>query len=561
MLKSSTSSFSIPQEIAAAVEEDGLLSLLSLSRDADLAPLAEIVHRAAPAALVGHERYLAARDRPGHWPDLLADGLDLIVAEENAGIVLSGGKWHDGLEALLARLGLALPEGAGDAAMADAIAGHLLGEGGALGAALADPRLAGLTVLAEAALQVALLRRTIRRRLGLKPPPVLAQVRATPPLSAKTASGLLKRLASGADVVWDEVTAIVPGADFARLPPCNIAVAGRSGVGKSTLLNAVFGRDLAATGIGRPVTKDATWYEETGFAVRLLDTRGLERGGFAESMAALEAKLAEARAQPKSETQVHLLWLCLDGSGSRLEDSDRRVVEMAQRLDIPVIVVVTKAWFDSALPEILRAELPDPPVRAVVPVIATPRRFGGGAVLGPEGLDVLVEKSLDLLPEAERAAMAAVQRVLPEARIASARLAISQACKAAALVSGSPIPFADTALLAPIQIVMVVAIAKRMGVVLGEDGWKAIAAAVAGPLLASLAGRFASGALGNLLKGIPGIGTVVGGSLNAAVAVALTRALGEGFLAWLTGRLERDAMPTLAEIKEYLGSGWLSGKG
>jgi uncharacterized protein (DUF697 family)/GTP-binding protein EngB required for normal cell division len=561
MLKSSTSSFSIPQEISAAVEEDGLLSLFSLSRDADLAPLAEIVHRAAPAALVGHERYLSARDRPGNWPDLMADGLDLIVAEENAGLVLSGGNWHDGLEALLARLGLVLPDGAAEAAMSDAIAGHLLGEGGAVGAALADPRLAGLTVLAEAALQVALLRRTIRKRLGLKPPPVLAQIRSTPPLSAKTASGLLKRLASGADVVWDEVTAIVPGADFARLPPCNIAVAGRSGVGKSTLLNAVFGRDLAATGIGRPVTKDATWYEEAGFAVRLLDTRGLERGGFAESMAALEAKLEEARAQPKSETQVHLLWLCLDGSGSRLEESDRRVVEMARRLDIPVIVVVTKAWFDSALPDILRAELPDPPVRAVVPVIATQRQFGGGVALGPEGLDVLVEKSLEFLPEAERAAMAAVQRVLPEARIASARLAIGQACKAAALVSGSPIPFADTALLAPIQIVMVVAIAKRMGVVLGEDGWKAIAAAVAGPLLASLAGRFASSALGNILKGIPGIGTVVGGSLNAAVAVALTRFLGEGFLAWLTGRLERGAMPTVGEIKDYLGGGWISGKG
>lgn len=34
----------------------------------------------------------------------------------------------------------------------------------------------------------------------------------------------------------------------------NLIVAGRSGVGKSTLINAVFGEELVATGQGRPVT-------------------------------------------------------------------------------------------------------------------------------------------------------------------------------------------------------------------------------------------------------------------------------------------------------------------
>ena len=35
----------------------------------------------------------------------------------------------------------------------------------------------------------------------------------------------------------------------------NILIAGRSGVGKSTLINAVFEGNLAATGQGRPVTQ------------------------------------------------------------------------------------------------------------------------------------------------------------------------------------------------------------------------------------------------------------------------------------------------------------------
>lgn len=530
--------FSPTAEIAAAVEEDGLLSLFALCREGDLRPLADVARRHAPEALEGQDRFVRAKDRPGSWPDLLAEALEAVAEKATAGRFFSGGGWLEGLKALGTRCGLS-SSASGESAIAEAVAAALLGSSGTVATALADERVRGVEALAEAVLHVALLRRTLRSRLGLPAPAIVAIPSTAPtPASPGVARRLLERLAGGGDV-WDDVMASVPGADFARLPPCNIAVAGRSGVGKSTLLNAVFGRDLAATGVGRPVTKDATWYEEPGFSVRLLDTRGLERGAFAESLAALEAKLAEARAGTNPDEQLHLLWLCLDGSGSRIEDSDRRVAEMAGRLGVPVVVVVTKAWFDSELPTIARTELPDPPVRAVVRVIASKRMFEGGESVGPEGLETLVEESLRLLPEAERAAMAAVQRVLLAPKVESARDAIRKAGNAAFLASGTPIPFADAVLLAPIQIAMIVAVTRRMGVALNEDGWKALAAAVAGPVLATFAGRLAAGSLGNLLKTIPGIGSLVGGSLNAAVAVALTRFLGEGYLAWLTGRLGR----------------------
>src|SRR5687767_10608672 len=96
-------------EIAAAVEQDGLLALFALCRDADLRPLAALALRTVPECIEGQERYIRHKDHPGTWPDLLADALDAIAKKATEGRIFSGGNWHDGLKALAARLGLVVP--------------------------------------------------------------------------------------------------------------------------------------------------------------------------------------------------------------------------------------------------------------------------------------------------------------------------------------------------------------------------------------------------------------------------------------------------------------------
>ena len=58
----------------------------------------------------------------------------------------------------------------------------------------------------------------------------------------------------------------------------NIAVFGKTGVGKSTLVNAIFGEPLAATGIGAPVTMGSHLYLDQRGTLGIVDTRGLELG-------------------------------------------------------------------------------------------------------------------------------------------------------------------------------------------------------------------------------------------------------------------------------------------
>ena len=65
---------------------------------------------------------------------------------------------------------------------------------------------------------------------------------------------------------------------FASLGCFNLAVFGKTGVGKSTLVNAIFGTEVAETGLGKPVTKGLVYYRHPGGLLGLYDSEGFETG-------------------------------------------------------------------------------------------------------------------------------------------------------------------------------------------------------------------------------------------------------------------------------------------
>ena len=58
----------------------------------------------------------------------------------------------------------------------------------------------------------------------------------------------------------------------------NLAIFGKTGVGKSTLINAIFGEEVARTGIGEPVTHGSHLYLDKVGHLGIVDTQGLEVG-------------------------------------------------------------------------------------------------------------------------------------------------------------------------------------------------------------------------------------------------------------------------------------------
>ncbi|OYN92519.1 GTP-binding protein [Parenemella sanctibonifatiensis] len=309
----------------------------------------------------------------------------------------------------------------------------------------------------------------------------------------------------------------------------NLAIFGKTGVGKSTLVNAVFGEPLAQTGIGAPVTEGSHLYLDQRGTLGLLDTKGVEIGRDDKRLAKdLQAEVTKRRNLPIAE-QIHAAWYCVRGMDRRFEDSEAALVTELADLELPVLVVLTQVpkngndYHPDAVALADAIEARGLPIVGGRPLMtnAVGDQFTGQSA---HGLIDLLQATFRVSPEAVRTALIVAQRVDMAAKAKSAQVQIASTVAAAAGVAAVPIPFADATVLVPLQLAMMARIAHLYNVPLGT----AAAMAAVSSIAATEGGRrIATG----LVKLVPGAGAIVGGAIGASVASALTAAVGG---AWLT---------------------------
>ena len=96
-----------------------------------------------------------------------------------------------------------------------------------------------------------------------------------------------------------------------NLKTLNIMIIGKTGVGKSTLVNEVFRDNIAATGIGSPVTQHMQKCTKKDVPLVIYDTKGfeLERKVQQEIKNELIEKIKEGRKSRDINQAMHLV-LC-----------------------------------------------------------------------------------------------------------------------------------------------------------------------------------------------------------------------------------------------------------
>ncbi|MDC0710653.1 50S ribosome-binding GTPase [Stigmatella sp. ncwal1] len=324
----------------------------------------------------------------------------------------------------------------------------------------------------------------------------------------------------------------------------NIVIAGRSGVGKSTLVNAVFQGNLAETGQGRPVTQSAREYSKEGLPVTILDTRGLEMDQYLETTRQLEAEVRARSLDADAKRHLHVAWVCLSEDSRRVEQGESAVAEMLARY-MPVLGVITKARSDQGFrEEVLRLI---PVARNAMRVRALREQDDEGHVLEPRGLQELVDVTMDLVPEAQRNAFAAAQKVSVALKRTRAHAIVGSAATLAGTIGATPIPFSDALVIVPVQISMLASISAVFGLPLSQAFLSTLLSSASGGLVATLSGQTI---VSGLLKLIPGVGTFVGAAISAATAVAVTTLFGEGYISVLSKLFLRNQgePPTEEEV-------------
>ncbi len=335
----------------------------------------------------------------------------------------------------------------------------------------------------------------------------------------------------------------------------NVMVLGKTGAGKSTLINHVFNEQLAKTGIGKPVTNQIRAYSKEGFALTIYDTPGLELGGenaMNELLKEVTDVIETGMRSGDVARAIHCIWYCVNTNTHRFEEAEKefigRFLGETTKYNVPVILVLTQTFAKQdakALKE--EIEKDNLPLAQIVPVLAEDYDIDGEYTVKAFGMDLLIEIMNGVIPESVKNTLIAVQKANIEMKKTRARAIVATSAATAAATGAVPIPFADAALLVPEQIAMLAGITVAFGVPVEKATLAAVVSATLGTTGATVVGRTA---VSGLLKLIPGAGSIAGGAISASVAAAVTAALGEAYIAVMVMVAKGEMQMKEIETKE-----------
>lgn len=206
-----------------------------------------------------------------------------------------------------------------------------------------------------------------------------------------------------------------------ELPVANIVVAGITGAGKSTLVNAVFGSEDAETGTGKAVTDHMEEYHPNGAPVCIWDTVGLELDAAKteQSIRDIRKKIEEKAVGGNERECIHAIWYCINTGSNRFQSAEVTFIKRLHSLGVPFIIVLTQCQdiqskidlFEKAV----RDEINEHGMSDIDIVQICAKNYETRlGVIESFGLDRLVQLTTDKMPDFLTTSFLAAQNVCKE---------------------------------------------------------------------------------------------------------------------------------------------------
>ena len=200
----------------------------------------------------------------------------------------------------------------------------------------------------------------------------------------------------------------------------NLQIIGKTGVGKSTLVNAIFGEKVADVKKGEPCTMETKCYENEKYDfIRIYDTRGIEISKdfdiekvFNETLRDIKEKCEKN----EPDNLIHCLLYCFTGTRFEREEGEI-LVKLRQTYEgkkLPIILVLTqdlgevdeedgedgfKQLYESInkiIEEKCEQSLSNSPKSiSLIQILAKEKKLSKKITIPPKGLDILIEKCLE----------------------------------------------------------------------------------------------------------------------------------------------------------------------
>ena len=192
----------------------------------------------------------------------------------------------------------------------------------------------------------------------------------------------------------------------------NILITGKTGIGKSTLINQIFHGNFATTGQGHPITQGITEITKDGSPLAITDTRGLEIKEYRHIFDELRNYVSKKQKETDVNKKIHIAWICISEDSRRVEPAEIEIAEMLSNF-MPVVVVITKARDDNGFSEEIKKIFPQ--IKSVVRVRSIEETIDGINIKLPQmGLDELINITQKIIHENAENAFTTTQKAFTE---------------------------------------------------------------------------------------------------------------------------------------------------